>query len=148
MGVKTHSVAIAQRIDAPAELVAGFIGDFRNAREWMVGVERIEELGGNLFRLTLESPVGRLEPEARVVERNADRIRWVYTSSLEGGGSVDVVPETTGCMVHYAGEFRLKGGLIDRLARAVGLERFAHRNGERSLQRLKHLMEARRGERR
>jgi carbon monoxide dehydrogenase subunit G len=142
--VKTHSVTLQQHIDAPANNVAAFISDFRNARQWMVGVEEIEELGDDTFRLTLESPVGKLEPSARVVEQGNGRIRWVYTSTLDGGGSVEVHPSGSGSMVHYTGEFRLKSGLVDRLARAVGLERFAHRNGERSLQRLKYLLEAHR----
>ena len=142
--MKTHSVTLEQSIDAPAPNVAAFIGDFRNAQQWMVGVENIEELGDDTFRLTLESPVGKLEPCARVVEQGDGRIRWVYTSTLDGGGDVEVWPSGAGSVVRYTGEFRLKSGLVDRLARAVGLERFAQRNGERSLQRLKYLLEAHR----
>ena len=138
------SVNIEQRIDAPAEKVAAFIGDFRNAKEWMVGVERVEKLGGESYRLTLESPVGKLEPEAKVVEHDARGISWVYTSTIDGGGRVAVSPYTDGCVVSYTGEFRLKRKLLDRAARLVGVERFARKNGERSLLRLKHLMEARR----
>ena len=85
------SVDIQQCIRAPAEGVAAYISDFRNARHWMVGVEEIEELGGDAYRLHLESPVGVLKPEARVVERSAGRIRWVYTSTVEGGGTVEVL---------------------------------------------------------
>ena len=139
------SVSIKQHIDAPPEMVASYIGDFRNAKAWMVGVEGVEQLGENSYRLTLESPVGKLEPEAKVVEHGPRSIRWIYTSTIEGGGRVDVSPSGgTGCVVSYTGEFRLKRKLLDRAARMVGMERFAHRNGERSLARLKHLMEARR----
>ena len=138
-------VSIEQHIDAPPETVSSFIGDFRNAKDWMVGVEGVEQLGENSYRLTLESPVGKLEPEAKVVEHGPRSIRWIYTSTIEGGGRVDVSPSGgTGCVVSYTGEFRLKRKLLDRAARMVGMERFAHRNGERSLARLKHLMEARR----
>jgi hypothetical protein len=63
---------------------------------------------------------------------------------IEGGGRVDASPETDGCVVSYTGEFRLRRKLLDRAARFVGVERFARRNGERSLARLKYLMEARR----
>ena len=38
----------------------------------------------------------------------------------------------------------MKRRLLDRAARLAGVERFARKNGERSLARLKHLMEARR----
>ena len=139
------SVSIKQHIDAPPETVASYIGDFRNAKAWMVGVEGVEQLRENSYRLTLESPVGKLEPEAKVVEHGPRSIRWIYTSTIEGGGRVDVSPSGgTGCVVSYTGEFRLKRKLLDRAARMVGMERFAHRNGERSLARLKHLMEARR----
>ena len=139
------SVSIEQHIDAPPETVASYIGDFRNAKAWMVGVEGVEQLGENSYRLTLESPIGKLEPEAKVVEHGPRSIRWIYTSTIEGGGRVDVSPSGgTGCVVSYTGEFRLKRKLLDRAARMVGMERFAHRNGERSLARLKHLMEARR----
>ena len=139
------SVSIEQHIDAPPETVASFIEDFRNAKAWMVGVEGVEQLGENSYRLTLESPIGKLEPEAKVVEHGPRSIRWIYTSTIEGGGRVDVSPSGgTGCVVSYTGEFRLKRKLLDRAARMVGMERFAHRNGERSLSRLKHLMEARR----
>ncbi len=137
------SVSIEQRIDAPAEKVAAYVGDFRNAKEWMVGVESIEWLGEGDYRLTLESPIGRIEPEAQIVEHGPHSIRWVYTSTIEGGGRVDVAPEADGCVVFYSGEFRLKRRLLDRAARLVGVERFARKNGERSLSRLKHLMEAR-----
>jgi uncharacterized membrane protein len=136
------SVKIEQRMDAPAEKVAAYVGDFRNAKEWMVGVESIEQLGERDYRLTLESPIGRIEPEAEVVEHGPHTIAWVYTSMIEGGGWVEVSPEMDGCVVSYSGEFHLKRKLLDRAARFVGVERFARKNGERSLSRLKHLMEA------
>ena len=135
---------IDQRIYAPAEEVAAFIGDFRNAKEWMVGVEAVERLGEDRYRLTLESPIGRLYPEATVVEHGPHTIRWVYGTTIEGGGQVDVSPEADGCLVIYRGEFHMKRRLLDRAARLAGVERFARKNGERSLARLKHLMEARR----
>ena len=138
------SLSIEQRIDAPAEKVAAYVGDFRNAKEWMVGVESIEQLGERQYRLTLESPIGRIEPETEIVEHGQHSIRWAYTSTIEGGGRVDVSPEADGCVVSYKGEFRLKRRLLDQAARFVGVERFARKNGERSLSRLKHLMEARR----
>ncbi len=140
------SIAIEERIEVPAESVAAYVGDFRNAKEWMVGVEGVERLSGDSYRLILEGPVGRIEPEARVLEHGGGLIRWVYTSVLEGGGKVTVAPVEGGysCVVHYSGDFRLKGKILDRAARFVGIERFARRNGERSLLRLKHLMEARR----
>jgi carbon monoxide dehydrogenase subunit G len=136
------SVNIEQHMDAPAEKVAAYIGDFRNAKEWMLGVENIEQLGERDYRLTLESPVGRIHPEAKIVEHGPHSISWIYTSVIEGGGRVDVSPQTNGCTVSYTGEFKLKHKLLDRAARLAGAERFARKNGERSLSRLKHLMEA------
>ena len=137
------SVSIEQHVDAPPETVASYIGDFRNAKDWMVGVEGVEQLGENSYRLTLDSPIGKLEPEAKVVEHGPRSIRWIYTSTIEGGGRVEVSSRGgAGCVVSYTGEFRLKRKLLDRAARMVGVERFARRNGERSLGRLKHLMEA------
>ena len=145
MGVDAGgSVSIEQRVVAPPERVSVYVSDFRNAREWMVGVEGVEKLGEDTYRLTLDSPIGRIEPEVRVVERTPESIRWVYTSTVEGGGRVDVSPDAGGCLVSYAGEFHLKRRFLDRAARFVGAERFARTNGERSLARLKYLMEARR----
>ncbi len=141
------SVSIEQCIYAPFDEVAAFIGDFRNAKEWMVGVEGVERLSEVSYRLLLESPVGRLEPDVRILEHDDNLIRWVYTSTIEGGGEVMVEPvgeEGSSCVVSYTGDFRLKGKILNRAARFVGIERFARRNGERSLLRLKHLMEARR----
>jgi carbon monoxide dehydrogenase subunit G len=139
------SVAIEQRIDAPPGAVAAFVGDFRNARMWMVGVESIEPLGDDAYRLEIESPIGRIHPEVRVLEHSDATVRWIYASAVDGGGRVDIVPDTNGgSRVTYEGEFHLKSGLLDRAARLVGAERFARTNGERSLARLKHLMEARR----
>jgi uncharacterized membrane protein len=138
------SVRIEQQIAVPAEEVAAYIGDFRNAKEWMVGVEGVKKLGEDFYRLTLESPIGRIEPEARIIEHGPRGISWAYTSIIDGGGRVDVSPDPGGCVVTYTGEFALKRRLLDRAARFVGVERFAHKNGERSLLRLKHLMEARR----
>ena len=139
------NMSIEQRIDAPPEKVAGYVSDFRNAKEWMVGIESVEPLGEDSYRLTLESPIGRIEPEVRVVENGPKSISWVYTSAIEGGGRVEVTPGADGgCLVSYTGEFHLKRRLLDRAARFVGAERFARTNGERSLTRLKHLMEARR----
>ncbi len=58
---------------------------------------------------------------------------------------MDVSPDAVGgCVVSYTGEFHLKRKLLDRAARLVGAEKFARTNGERSLSRLKYLMEARR----
>jgi carbon monoxide dehydrogenase subunit G len=138
------SVSIEQRVAAPPEKVATYVSDFRNAREWMVGVESVEPLGDDSYRLALQSPIGRIEPEVRIVEHGPESISWVYTSSIEGGGRVDVAPDADGCLVSYTGEFHLKRKLFDRAARLVGAERFARTNGERSLARLKYLMEARR----
>jgi carbon monoxide dehydrogenase subunit G len=140
------SVAIEQRIEAPASSVASYVGDFRNAKEWMVGVEGVERLGEDSYRLILESPVGKLEPEVRLLEHGEGLIRWTYVSTIEGGGEVTVASVGNGssCVVSYTGDFRLKGKVLGRAARFVGMERFARRNGERSLLRLKHLMEARR----
>ncbi len=139
------SVDIKQRIEAPAEKVALYVGDFRNATQWMVGVEAVEKIGEDTYRLTLDSPVGRLRPEILVTEHGRERVRWTYTSTVEGGGEVIVSPDTNGdCVVSYIGDFHLKGRFLDRAARAVGADRFARRNGERSLLRLKSLMEARR----
>ncbi len=147
MGVNSDysgSVSIEQRMSAPPEKVADYVSDFRNAKEWMVGVESVEPLGEDSYRLTLESPIGRIEPEVQILEHGPQSIRWVYTSSIEGGGRVDVSPDAGGCFVSYTGEFHLKRRLFDRAARLIGAERFARTNGERSLARLKHLMEARR----
>jgi carbon monoxide dehydrogenase subunit G len=139
------TVSIEQRIGAPPERVAAFISDFRNAKEWMVGVEGVNPLGDDCYRLALDSPIGRIEPEVEIVERGPQTIRWVYASVVNGGGRVDVSPGTNGgCVVSYAGEFHLKRRFLDRAARFVGAERFARKNGERSLSRLKSLMEARR----
>jgi carbon monoxide dehydrogenase subunit G len=138
-------VSIEQRMAAPAEKVSGYISDFRNARKWMVGVESVERLGEDSYRLVLESPIGRIEPEVRMIERGLESIRWVYTTSIEGGGRMEVSPDDGGgCVVSYTGEFHLKRKLFDRAARLVGAEKFARANGERSLSRLKYLMEARR----
>jgi uncharacterized membrane protein len=138
------AVRIQQRMDAPAEEVAAYIGDFRNAKEWMVGVESVKRLGEDSYRLELESPIGRIEPEARIVEHSPRSLSWVYTSVVDGGGKVDVSADADGCVVTYTGEFALKRTLLNRAARLIGVERFARQNGERSLLRLKHLMEARR----
>jgi uncharacterized membrane protein len=141
------SVAIEQQVDAPARDVAAYIVDFRNAKEWMVGVEGVERLDEDSYRLMLESPVGKLEPEAKILEHGVSVIRWVYTSVIEGSGEVTVNPSATdgsSCVVSYTSEFRLRSKILNRAARFVGLEHFARRNGERSLLRLKHLMEARR----
>ena len=148
MGVSKEArgaVVIEQRIDAPPEKVAVYIGDFKNAKEWMVGVDSVQKTGDHSYRLTLESPVGKIEPEAKILAHTPTSIRWVYTSTIEGGGQVDVAPKASdACLVTYTGEFSFRSGLLDRAARMVGIERFARRNGERSLARLKHLMEARR----
>jgi hypothetical protein len=139
------AVTIEERIAAPPEMVAAFVGDFRNARLWMVGVDGIEPLGTDAYRLEIESPIGRIRPEVKVLEHSPTTVRWVYASAVEGGGRVDISPDTNGgCLVCYQGEFHLKRGFLDRAARLVGAERFARTNGERSLARLKHLMEARR----
>ena len=148
MGVKSDqggSVSIEQRVAAPAEKVSAYVSDFRNAGEWMVGVENVERLGEDTYRLALDSPIGKIHPEVRIKEQSPESINWVYTSTVEGGGRVDVSPDAEGgCLVSYTGEFHLKRKLLDRAARFVGAERFARTNGERSLKRLKYLMEARR----
>ena len=138
------TVEIRERIEAPAESVASYIGDFRHAKDWMVGVESAEQLGEDFYRLEIETPVGRIKPEVRMLEHTSERVRWVYDSAIEGGGLVEVTPSGNGsCVVSYAGDFQLKQGLLGRVAKAVG-SGFARRNGERSLERLKYLMEAHR----
>jgi carbon monoxide dehydrogenase subunit G len=145
LGVKSGhggSVRIEQQVAAPPDKVSAYVSDFRNAREWMVGVERVNRIGEEEYSLTLDSPIGKIEPEVRIVEQSPESISWVYTSTIEGGGRVDVSPDAAGCLVSYTGEFHLKRRLLDRAARFVGVERFARTNGERSLARLKYLMEA------
>ena len=89
-------VAIEQGIDAPASVVVAYIRDFRNAKEWMVGVDGVEHLDEDSYRLMLESPVGRLEPEVRILENDHGVIRWVYTSTIEGGGDNMTITYSTG----------------------------------------------------
>ena len=146
MGVESGgSVSIEQRVAAPPEKVSVYVSDFRNAVEWMVGVEGVERLGEETYRLALDSPIGKIKPEVRIVENTPESISWVYSSAVEGGGRVDIAPDAEGgCLVSYTGEFHLKRRFLDRAARFVGAERFARTNGERSLSRLKYLMEARR----
>jgi hypothetical protein len=109
----------------------------------MVGVESVERLGEDTYRLALESPIGKIRPEVRIIEQGPESISWVYTTSIEGGGRMDVSPDTDGgCVVSYTGEFHLKRRLFDRAARLVGAEKFARTNAERSLSRLRYLMEA------
>jgi carbon monoxide dehydrogenase subunit G len=137
------SVSIEQRMAAPAEKVSGYISDFRNAREWMVGVESVERLGEDSYRLVLESPIGKIRPEVRIIEQGTESISWIYTTSIEGGGRMEVSSDDGGgCVVSYTGEFHLKRKLFDHAARLVGAEKFARTNGERSLSRLRYLMEA------
>jgi carbon monoxide dehydrogenase subunit G len=145
LGVKSGhggSVRIEQRVAAPPEKVSAYVSDFRNAREWMVGVEKVERLEKDEYSLTIDSPIGKISPGVRIVEQSPESIRWVYTSTIDGGGQVDVSPDAGGCLVSYTGEFHLKRRFLDRAARFVGAERFARTNGERSLTRLKYLMEA------
>ena len=148
MGMKPEvggSVSIEQRVEAPPEEVAAFVGDFRNATAWMVGVEGVERLGEDRYRLTLDTPIGKVHPEIKMLEHTLQSIRWVYTSAVEGGGRVDVSPAAGGgCLVSYAGDFKLGRRFLDRAARFAGADRFARRNGERSLLRLKSVIEARR----
>jgi uncharacterized membrane protein len=136
------SVRLEQSIGAPADRVAAYVADFRNSVHWMVGVESVEPLGEDAYRLRLDTPVGKLEPGVQVTGRGDHSISWVYTSTVEGGGEVEVRPTENGCTILYAGDFRLKQRVLGRAARLAGMERFAHRNGERSLTRLKSLMEA------
>lgn len=136
------SVRLQQRIQAPEDRVADYIRDFRNATNWMVGVEGVEPLGEDAYRLKLNTPVGKLEPGVQVTDRAERSIRWAYTSTVDGGGEVEVEPAEDGCVIHYTGEFQLKRKLLGRAARLAGMERFARKNGERSLMRLKALMEA------
>jgi len=136
------SVRLEQRIQAPAGRVAAYIADFRNSEYWMVGVESVEPLGDDAYRIRLDTPVGKLEPGVRVTERGDHSISWVYTSTVEGGGEVEVRAVDGGCDILYAGDFKLRRRLLGRAARLAGMERFARRNGERSLTRLKALMEA------
>lgn len=138
------SVKIEQWIEAPAHSVAAYIGDFRHAKDWMVGVERVNQLGEDEYQLDIETPIGHIQPGVRMLEHNSERIRWIYTSAIEGGGIVEVSPDGNGsCVVSYEGDFELKQGLLGRVAKAVSAG-FARRNGERSLERLKYLMEAHR----
>lgn len=145
MGVtEKGSVEIRERIEVPAESVAAYIGDFRHAKDWMVGVESVVQLGEDEYRLEVETPIGKIKPAVRMLEHNSERIRWVYDSAIEGGGRVEVTPSGNGsCVVTYAGDFQLNQGLLGRASKALG-SGFARRNGERSLERLKYLMEAHR----
>lgn len=141
---QSGSVRLEQRIQAPADKVTRYISDFRNAKEWMVGVETVEALGGEEYRIRLDTPVGKLEPGVRITHRGESTFGWVYTSTVDGGGAVEIIPTEDGCDIVYTGDFQLKRKLLGRAARLAGMEKFARRNGERSLVRLKSLMEARR----
>lgn len=136
------SVRLEQVIEAPAEKVSAYIADFRNSEHWMVGIEHVEPLGEDAYRIRLDTPVGKLEPGVQVTGRGDHSISWVYTSTVEGGGEVEVKPAESGCAILYSGDFQLKRKILSQAARLAGMERFARRNGERSLLRLKALMEA------
>ena len=116
----------------------------RRVGRYPVGVEAVESLGENDYRLRLDTPVGKLEPDVRITHHGERSVSWVYTSTVEGGGDVEISPTHDGCDILYTGDFRLKRKLLGKAARFAGMERFTRRNGERSLLRLKALMEARR----
>ncbi|CAN5745032.1 hypothetical protein BH23ACT11_BH23ACT11_10850 [soil metagenome] len=138
------SVDIQERIDAAATSVAAYIADFQHAKDWMVGVESVEKLGADEYRLEIETPIGRIQPDVRMQEHDSERIRWVYTSVIEGGGLVEVAPDGgASCVVTYSGDFQLKQRLLGRVAKTLS-SGYARRNGERSLARLKYLLEAHR----
>ena len=63
------SVRLEQSIEAPAEKVAAYVADFRNSKNWMVGVESVEPLGEDSYRVKLDTPVGKLEPGVRITGR-------------------------------------------------------------------------------
>ncbi len=137
-------VEIREHIRAPADSVAAYIGDFRHAEDWMVGVEGVERLDEDEYLLEIETPVGRIKPRVRMLEHSSERIRWTYATAIEGGGRVEVAPSGNGdCVVSYSGDFQLKQRLLGRVAKTLG-SGFARKNGGRSLARLKYLMEARR----
>lgn len=144
MALSKVFVDVERSILVPAERVSGYVSNFENAREWMVGIEGVERTSEDGYRMVIDTPVGRLEPEADIVEARPDHIRWVYTSAMDGEGRVDVLgsQDGSGCTVRYRGGFRIRGRILGRAAKAVGMEGFARRQGERSLERLKSLMEA------
>lgn len=137
------SVDVESSIEAPASRVSRYLSDFENAREWMVGIEHISRTSEAGYRLVIDTPIGRLHPEADVVETRPDFIRWVYTSAVAGEGAVNVMETDFGCTVRYRGNFEVRGRILGRAAKAVGMEGFARKQGARSLERLRHLMEAR-----
>ena len=65
------SVLYRSSADAPSESVGGVYRDY--AREWMVGVEEVE-LGEDDYRLSLQTPIGMLSPEVRVIEHGSGTI--------------------------------------------------------------------------
>lgn len=136
------SVRVERHVLVPAARVSSYVLDFENAREWMVGVENIRRTAEDAYRLAIETPIGRLEPAATIVEARPELIRWVYTETVDGDGQVEVLDHDSGCLVRYRGDFRVRGRLLGRAARLAGMEGFVRRQGERSLERLKHLMEA------
>ena len=102
-------------------------------------------LGEDTYRLTLESPIGKIRPEVRIVEqRPGEHQLGLYLDNRWRRPGRRLTRRRGGCVVSYTGEFHLKRKLLDRAARLVGAEQFARTNGERSLSRLKYLMEARR----
>jgi len=141
---RNEAVTVAQRVEAPASEVVAYVEDFGNAPEWMVGVSGVERLSEDRYRFALDGPAGRMQPEVRVLEHTEERFRWEYVSGVEGGGEVTVAPTEdapdSSCIVVYAGEFRL-GGRLSGAARFMGLDKFARKMGERSLDQLKEIME-------
>ena len=139
------AVKIEQRIEAPADMVAGYISDFRNAKEWMVGVESVVPLGDDSYRLALDSPIGRIETRGK--DRRARPGEHHLGLHLDHRGRRSGrrrARRKRGLRRLLHRRVPPQAQLLDKAARFVGAERFARSNGERSLSRLKHLMEARR----
>ena len=62
------SVRVERHVLVPAARVSGYVLDFENAREWMVGVENVRRTAEDAYRLAIDTPIGLLEPAATVVE--------------------------------------------------------------------------------
>ena len=134
MGVKPGhggSVSIEQRVAAPAEKVSAYISDFRNAREWMVGVENVERLGED------DLPPGPRQPHRQDRARGADNGAeprehklGLHLHHRRRGPGGRLARRRGGCLVSYTGEFHLKRRLLDRAARFVGAEKLRpHQRG-------------------
>lgn len=140
-------ITVARRIEAPVEVVFGYVDDHRNTTKYMKDLSKWEPAGskvhgkGARFDVAMKAGPTTLDSTVEITSWTENRvIGWVSRSGFKHSGKWQFRPADGATDVTFDMEYEFPGGIAGRML-AKAAEPIVRGNIERSVEELKRQTE-------